>query len=358
MILDRYLVREILGPFAGVSTVLLVIFVTYSLTRFLTDASSGLLNVEEVAYLTALKGLIALEVLLPIGLYVAIILGLGRMYSDSEIDAIRGSGISQERLLRPVMTIAFGLAFLIAILTALGRPWAYAQTYALEAVAEASSDVDRIKAGRFHTYDDDEQTVFIESMASDGVGLQGVFVSRRESDGLQVISAESGKFYADAAPGKHELVLINARVFKSTDDTPNFLGQFQSFRIWLNTRQPESVGYKPKAEPTLSLRSSSDFEGQAEYQWRLSTPLSTLLLALLAVPLSRSKPRQGRFAKLLLGFVVYAAYYNLLGVGRTWVEQGVFGHIWWAPAGLGLLVIYLYVPWWQWFGARGRANAA
>ena len=347
-----------MGPFVGVSTVLLVIFVTYSLTRFLTDASSGLLNIDEVAYLTALKGLVALEVLLPIGLYVAVILGLGRLYSDSEIDAIRGSGISEERLLRPVMSIALVLAVAIGFLTAFARPWAYAQTYALEAEAEVSADVDRIKAGRFHSYDNDDQTVFIENIAPDGQGLSGIFISRQESDGLQVISAETGEFLEYETESAHRLVLRNARVYKSIDGTPNFFGRFETFRIWLQTKEPEAVGYKPKAQPTASLRKVADLEGQAEYQWRLSTPLSTLLLALLAVPLSRSKPRQGRFAKLLLGFVVYAAYYNLLGVGRTWVEQGVFSNIWWAPALLGVLVVYLYIPWAQWFGPHARRGRA
>ena len=73
--------------------------------------------------------------------------------------------------------------------------------------------------------------------------------------------------------------------------------------------------------------------------------MTTLLLALLAIPLSRSKPRHGRYAKLLLAFVIYAAYYNLMGISRTWVEQQAATTIWWAPSLLAAVVAAFYLPW-------------
>ena len=316
-----------------------------------------MLSASEVVYLTAMKGLIALEVLLPLALYVAVLLGLGRLYSDSEMDAFRGAGVSEQRLLRPVMGVAIVLAIGIACLTTIGRPWAYAQTYALKIQAEASSDIDRIKAGRFYSFEDNAQTVLIENIAANGEDLRGVFVSRRREGSLLVISAQTGVFKSNATDDGHQLVLTDATIYKKTKKAPNFLGKFPTLSIWLHAHDAKSMGFKPKAEPTASLGRVIDPQGKAEFQWRLSTPISTLLLALLAVPMSRSRPRQGRFAKLLMGVLVYAAYYNLLGVSRTWVEQQVFGYIWWVPALLALLVTYLYVPWSRWFNIS-RAQAA
>jgi lipopolysaccharide export system permease protein len=93
------------------------------------------------------------------------------------------------------------------------------------------------------------------------------------------------------------------------------------------------------------LQLSANPKDRAEYQWRISTAITTLLLALLAIPLSRSRPRQGRYAKLLLGFVIYAAYYNMIGISQTWVEQQKMSTIWWAPSTLAFLVILYYLPW-------------
>jgi hypothetical protein len=43
--------------------------------------------------------------------------------------------------------------------------------------------------------------------------------------------------------------------------------------------------------------------------------------------------------------IIYAVYFNMLDVSRTWVEQGSARYIWWAPGLLALLVAILYVPW-------------
>jgi len=96
---------------------------------------------------------------------------------------------------------------------------------------------------------------------------------------------------------------------------------------------------------------------RAEYQWRLSTPVSTLLLALLAVPLSRSQPRQGRYARLLLAVVVYAVYFSVLDISRNWVQQETADSIWWVTATLALGVLALYVPWRKIRGKRGGRYA-
>jgi lipopolysaccharide export system permease protein len=69
-----------------------------------------------------------------------------------------------------------------------------------------------------------------------------------------------------------------------------------------------------------------------------------LLLAMAAIPLSRSRPRQGRYAKMLVALVIYAVYFNLLDVSRSWVEQGSSTQIWWVPSLLALLVAALYLP--------------
>ncbi len=108
--------------------------------------------------------------------------------------------------------------------------------------------------------------------------------------------------------------------------------RFRSLTLPL-TQAEGSVGYKRKAVSLARLAASRHPGDLAEYQWRLSMPFATLVLGLLAVPLSRSRPRHGRFAKLFVAILVFALYYNLLSVARTWVDQGkvpALPGIWWA----------------------------
>jgi lipopolysaccharide export system permease protein len=86
----------------------------------------------------------------------------------------------------------------------------------------------------------------------------------------------------------------------------------------------------------------------AELQWRLSRPLATILLALIAVPFSRASPRQTKGDKTYyLAALVFAIYYILNGLAQTWVEQGMIGRVpgvWWLHVVMLLFAISLLLP--------------
>lgn len=344
MIIDRYLIHEILQPLLAICFALLVIFVTYSLSRFLVDADAGLLQPAEVAQLTMLKSIISLDVLLPLSLFLAVMTGLGRLYTDSEIYAMRAGGISEMRLLRPVLRLALTVAVIVAVLSAWIRPWAYTESYLIKAAAEASAETGRIREARFYTFGESDRTVFIEHIAENGTNLDGIFIRTRKADDIQVITAAHGSFSYFARPMLHRLQLKDAQVFRKVKDGTDFSAVFGSFTLWLPAQTPQDPGYKVKSASTPSLFVSSLPEERAEFQWRVSTAISTFLLAMAAIPLSRSRPRQGRYAKMLLALGIYAIYFNLMDVSRSWVEQGSSNHIWWVPALLTLLVAALYFP--------------
>jgi lipopolysaccharide export system permease protein len=343
-IIDHYLIREVLHPFVVICTALVIIFITFSLSRLLIDADAGLLQAGEVARLTLFKSIISLDVLLPLSLFLAVMTGLGRLYTDSEIYAMRASGISEARLLRPLMRLALVLAIVVGLLSTLARPWAYTQAYELKAAAEASAETGRVKSARFYDFEDGSRTVFIEKIAENGSDLNGVFVRTRKGNDLQVITASKGVFEYLSKPMFHRLQLLDARVLRKTQDGSDLSGQFGDLTLWLPANTPEPPGYKVKSASTSSLRLSTEAGDSAEFQWRLSTPISALLLALAAIPLSRSRPRQGRYAKMLLALLIYAVYFNLLDVSRSWVEQGSSTYIWWVPGLLTLVVAALYLP--------------
>jgi len=77
---------------------------------------------------------------------------------------------------------------------------------------------------------------------------------------------------------------------------------------------------------------SEELEHIAERQWRLSIPISTIILALLAVPLSRSQPRAGRYGRLAIGLLVFIIYLNMLSAAKAWIEQATISPqlgLWW-----------------------------
>ncbi|HHZ82698.1 MAG TPA: LptF/LptG family permease, partial [Nitrospirales bacterium] len=140
MIIHRYLTREILKPLIAVCSILIVIFVSYKSDRYLADVVDGILPANTVISLLFLKATIALEVLLPITLYLSVVIGLGRLYTDSEMTALFACGVSPKTVLRSVFVFSLLLAVLVGTLSLFVRPWAYEKSYRITAQAENDLD--------------------------------------------------------------------------------------------------------------------------------------------------------------------------------------------------------------------------
>lgn len=341
MILDRYLIREIILSSIAVALAFVAIFLAYSLTRFLAGAAGGLFKAAEVAHLTLFKSVIALEVLLPLALYFGLIVGFGRLNTHTEITVMRASGISRRRLHRPLVLLSVLLAAGVGGLSTKVRPWAYDAMYELTARAEASSELSRIKPQRFYLFDEENRALYVEGIGKSERDLTGVFIRNRNTDDLEVISSQSGRLETFVSEERHRLVLNDASIYKSITDGSDFYGNFETLTLYLKADRKVVRDYKAKSEATSALYLSRHANDRAELQWRLSTPLSTLLLALVALRLVESKPREGKYSRVPIAIGVYAIYYNLLGLSRTWVEQETLPNIWWVPALLMCLIAVL-----------------
>lgn len=344
MILDRYILRELLLAFLATSGALLAIFVAFTLTRLLAEAGAGLLQPAELRTLAGLKSVIALEVLLPVALYAAVILAVGRLHQDAEFHAMAAAGIAERRLLRPVLALALPLALVVALLSTEARPRAWAAIYALRNAAEENADIDRIVPGVFHRFGESGRTIFIDAMSTDRSRLEGVFIHDASEGVLQVITAPTGEFHAYVRPDRHELRLREADIYRRVEDSRSLTGHFGEFRLSIRASGRHPPVYKEKAKSTGELRTTANPSGRAEFQWRHSTPVSTVLLALLAVPLARVPPRRSRYLALLGAIIAYSLYYNLLGLARNAVEQQQSPTLWWVPFMLAILVALA----WQW----------
>ena len=338
VLFDRYLIREIGLSSIGVAMALIAIFLAYSLSQFLTDAASGLFKAAEVAHLTFFKSLIALEVLLPLALYFGLIIGFGRLNTHTEIIAMHACGMSRNRMHRPLILLSILLATAVGTLSIVVRPWAYDAMYELRAQAKATSELGRIRSQRFYLFEEENRAVYVEDIGRNGKELVGIFIRNREANDVEVITSSTGRLEPFVTDTRHRLVLNDASIYKSTADASDFFGRFDTLTIFLNAERSVARDYREKAETTSALSLSKQAHDRAEFQWRLSTPVSTVLLALAALRLVDTKPREGRYTRIPIAIGVYAVYYNLLGVGRTWVEPEALPNIWWVPALLACVI--------------------
>ncbi len=344
-IIERYIVREILLPFMVVIIVLVGLFSSFSSARFLAGAVTETLGLEAMLKLVMLKTLIALEVLVPIALYVAVIIGLGRLSKDQEINVLRSVGVSGKRIVYAIMIVAIPVGIISGILSTHVRPWAYAESYILSAQAEAELNTNRFQAGRFYGSEKGGRVIYVRSKDSANKQMKNIFHYVNKPESSEILVAKKAQQQQLVTPEQRpQIQLSDGYIYQlSHSAVKDDVIKFEKLTYFIDSDQV--VNYKRKAATTRSLWESDQPRDIAELQWRLSRPVATIILALIAVSFIRTAPRQDKGDKTyFIAAMVFAIYYNLSGLAQTWVEQGVVGSIpgvWWLyllmMIGLGLI---------------------
>jgi lipopolysaccharide export system permease protein len=345
LIIGRYLLREITAPLIRVLAILMVLFASYSTAGFLSDAANGLLPATSIAALVGLKLLISLEVLIPISLYIAVILAFGRLRGDSEISAMLALTVPPWKILGSVVQIGVVLAVVVATLSFYGRPWAYAQLHSLAGHAAITLHTDAMEPDTFYVGQHGQRVIFFARRDGPGAPAQDVFVQIQHEDYTQIISARLASPLPEGwQTGISQVHLLDAHVYQIRRDgsTSDQVLDAGDLILNPNTESPLAKDYSAVATSSAKLFRSTDPADVAELQWRLSTPLSTILLGLLGLSMSGGRPRQSRYAKFGTAILAYFAYYLLFTSARTWVQHGAVASlpgIWWVPALLALFLL-------------------
>lgn len=346
MIIDRHISWEIIRPFCAGLGLLVLIFIGFSAARQLSLAAEGQIDIITAFQLIGLNTLITLEILLPSALFFSVLAAIGKLYRDSEMSAFYAAGVSRARILEAVLKLALVVALITGFISVLGRPWAFRTSYALEAAAAAQFDLKKMNAGEFVSMGDSDYT-FIAKDIDLTQGLhKGVFLQKNHRDNTrsEIIVAEAASL-PTLNPGE----AMQAKFYNGYNyildnlQRQDLTLQFKELEVRLpNEKARES--YRRKAETTLNLSTSTEPRDIAEYQWRISTPLATILLALIAVPLARSAPRESRFRNFFIALGVYISLFMMISVLRTWIEQdklGALPGLWSAYAVEAVLLLLL-----------------
>lgn len=327
MIIDRHISLEILRPFSMGLGLLVMIFVGFSAAQQLSAAAEGQLDMLTAFQLVGLSTLITLEILLPSALFFSVLAAIGKLYSDSEMSALYAAGVSRGRILEAVLKLALVVALITGIISVLGRPWAYRTSYALESQAAAEFDLKKMAAGEFVNVEGSDYTfiagdVDLEAGLHIDVFLQKTYDEAGRSD---IVVAKSA-----AMPTLNPGQAMQATFYDGYNyllDNKNGQDMTVEFNEMI-VRLPNDEAqerYRRKAATTLDLSRSEDPKDIAEYQWRITTPVATILLALLAVPLARTAPRESRFRSMATAVIAYIALFSLVSVARTFMEQDKLG---------------------------------
>ncbi len=344
-ILSRYVLRETVQTWLVVTAVLLLILVTYQFAQVLGDAAVARVPKDAIFKVLGLTSLQFLAILTPVGLFLAILLALGRLYRDSEMAALMACGIGPTGLYRPLFGFALLLAGLVGWLALVIAPAATRDIGAIAEEARQNADLSLIEAGRFLPFGKTGAVIYAEQVDQDG-NLRNVFLQRSRTAGvIEVVVAKRAWQSPGSTPDVRILRFADGQRYEGEPGRPRFnIVKFREYGVPLEIPPPGPVALEPEAREMSELIASGGLQNQAELQWRLSAPLNLLVLTLLAVPLSRSSPRQGRYGGLFVGVLLYVTYVNLLAAARVWLERGQvpeFLGLWWVHGLFACLALFM-----------------
>lgn len=358
-IVDRYLAKETALTAGAVTGVLMLILLSNRFAALLGDAAAGRLPRDTVFTLLGLASVNYFIVVLPVALFLAVMLALGRLYRDSEMTTLMACGVGPAQVYRPLLTVALLLAAGLAALSLQVAPWAQRMTHIINNAAQHNAQVGSFESGSFKVDQDGRGALYAQKVSRDGRSLEDIFMEGPSDDRMAVITAASGERQGtEQDPGGGMLVLKDGWRYEGMPGKSDYrIVRFGEHGIVIQPAQIVSGGDYYDEYPTRTLVSVANPKAVSELQWRLSVPLSVLVLVLMAVPLARTSPRQGRYGKLLAAILVYVIYYNLGVLARAWLEKGTAPPqvgIWWVDLVFLVAVAVMLV---QQYGLEGLFGA-
>jgi lipopolysaccharide export system permease protein len=349
LIIDRYISLEIIRPFCAGLGLLVLVFIGYSAAAQLSLAAEGQMDMSSAFQLIFLNTLITLEILLPSAFFFSVLAAIGRMYRDAEMNALYAAGVSRARILESVFKLAAVAALITGYISIEARPWAFRESYRLEAEATAKFDLKKMATGEFVTMGASDYIFIADDIDLTRGQHKNVFLQKTHDKDkyAEIIVARSASL-----PALNPGASMTAEFFDGYNylldgrNTRDVTMRFRHMTIHLQNSEAQER-YRRKAETTLNLSGSDEPKDIAEFQWRLSTPLATLLLGLVAVPLGRSAPRESRFRRFFMAIGIYVAMLSMISVARTGVEQGTLAPLpglWVAYIPMFLLLLALLNP--------------
>ncbi len=343
VILRRYLYQEFVRSFFAVFFLLLLIFISSRFVSYLSDAVAGKLASDQVLAMLGLKLTTSMTLLLPLCLYLAILLVIGRMRREYETTAMANAGLGPGFFRGVAIRLGLWFSLITAALTFVAVPWAEGQISILKAEAAEKSDVIGLTAGRFKEFSKGDRVMYVEALTDDRAEMSGVFLQVRQEGNLAVLTSDAAHLETNEKTDDRFIVFTQGKRYLGTPGQLDFaITEYGKYGVRIATGDVGPTRETLESVSSYSLWQQDRSDYQAELQWRLSMPISIVLLAVLAMQLAFSGNASERYLSVIVAIVIYFTYSNLLGIARSLVKKQEISPwlgLWWVHVLIILLIV-------------------
>jgi lipopolysaccharide export system permease protein len=332
-ILDRYIALEVLAPFVLGVLLLTFALVTGRLLKLTEMVVNHGVTVGDVLSLIGYIMPAFLELTFPMAVLLGVLMGFGRMSGDRELTAARACGVSLYRLAVPVLGVAFVVYGLSSWLAFSVRPWANShlqeQIFELTQTRSTAGLKEKVFNRNFPGL-----VIYVDRISTKDDSLHGVMISDARDPAQQnTIVARAGRIIPD--PSKKSLTLRLAEGSLFGVDTTNNSSHVTSFRLYdLSVRPSEELGMAgadpeemslPELRATIAKARAAgkpDRDAETELASKFTLPLTTVLFALIGVPLGLKPARGGQSERFGVAIGLFFLYYSLMRAGEALAQRG------------------------------------
>ena len=344
--LDRYLFREFTQSFLATLIILLMVSVGGVMADILGKVADGKVPARLLLSQLGLQFLGYLPYILPLALMLGLLLSFSRLYRDSEMAVLTGTGVGPKRLLKPLLLLVLPVVFAIGACSLWLGPWAKRTADTMLDQANRSLVVSGLEAGKF-TVLSNGTVVYISAISADGTGLQRIFMHRQKDDRLDVVTAQNGQMFFEGQRKRYLRLSDGFRVEGPAGGGLDYrLMRYASNESALPDRSDTMDRNDPEMLSTLALFGDARPGATAQIHARITPPLLALAFALLTLPLSRSSPRQARYGRVMLGFLGYLVGVSLMFNGTQALADGKIPGLvglWWLTLPLLAAAVWFYL---------------
>jgi lipopolysaccharide export system permease protein len=322
--IDRYIARLIFLPMVGTLILSAMLLVLEKMLRLFDFVASEGGPVSVVWRMLANLIPEYLSLGIPIGLMLGILLAFRRLATSSELDVLRGVGMSFGRLMRVPYAFAIGLAFVNLAIVGFIQPYARYAYEGLRFELRSGALGASIKVGEF-TKLGDRLTLRIEESSNEGRNLTGIFVRGTNADGQMVsATAAKGQFLATDDP---DTIILRLTRGTLVHESPNFssprvltfdnhdlpipLPKIEAFRTRGGADRERTIPELLRVGNDGAQQLTTRLESRANFHFRIAEVASMFLIPLMAVALAIPPKRSTSALGVFLSIVILVTQHKI-----------------------------------------------
>jgi len=351
-IISRYLLRNLIVFFLAITFIIgLIVFGNQFVLTTQESLSYGI-PIKELMPLVGFNMLRDIPIILTLSLFLSIIITISQLYKNSEAVVMNSIGLGDRDFINLIKPIVFFTFIVVFYLTIFAVPWAKQQKSYAEDETVNASEFSFITEGKFESFKNGEIVFYAsESKTTDTVGEQNmeeIFIYALDKGKPVIVLASEAKKYTNAKSESIYLRLKNGIRYEGLPGNENInILNFEKYDLEIvsgDIQKSISSFSEIEEKNTIDLLREGGVKANAEIQWRISQPISVLILSIFGVFLGKSSPRTGKGINLIVGVVLFMLYNNALLVAKSAIESGQLSSIigMWGVHLLLLLILIIF----------------